>query len=206
MSKTIIALIILAIIIVGFIGWQLSLPFEPQVFHYKQLYNEMSKTEYLQDLRDFCKNELGDSIEGLNYFQLVAWEHKYLTYTKEDFARREMPINVLIPYVTEGVAFGRCGEFALLYTGLCLANDIPVRLILDESSWTNKSKTGGAGDHVWLEIWTENRWVHTDPTEQRFDEPKMYAVDWNKEVNNVVAIWKDASGNIVTEDVTKDYQ
>lgn len=27
-----------------------------------------------------------------------------------------------------------------------------------------------------------------------------------KEINHVVAIWKDTSGNMITEDVTKNYQ
>ena len=201
MSKTIIALIILAIIIVGFIGWQLSLPFNTQTFHYKQLYNKMSKTEYLQSLIEFCENDLGDSIDGLNYSQLVTWEHRYLTYTKESFTRREMPIDILNSYIRDGVAFGRCGEFALLYNGLCLANGYKTRLVLDESTPSPPN-----GDHIWLEIWTENRWVHVDPTEQRFDEPKMYSRDWNKEINNVVAITKDDSGKMVTIDVTKNYQ
>lgn len=203
MSKTVIALIILAIIIVGFIGWQLSLPFNQQTFHYKQLYNEIDKPEYLQDLREFCRYNLSDSIDGLNYSQLVAWEHKYLTYTRNEFTRREMPIAILNSYIRDGIAFGRCGEFALCATGLLLANGYQTRLILDISK---PSSDKVAGDHVWIEIWTNNRWLHIDPTEQRFDEPKMYSTDWNKEVNNVVAITKDGSGNMVTEDVTKSYQ
>jgi transglutaminase-like putative cysteine protease len=112
-----------------------------------------------------------------------------------------MPIDILNSYITDGVAFGRCGEFALLYNGLCLTNGYKTRLVLDESTPSPPN-----GDHVWLEVWTENRWVHVDPTEQRFDEPKMYAVDWNKEVNNVVAITKDSSGNMVVVDVTKTYE
>ena len=163
----------------------------------------MSKPEYLQDLREFCKNDLGDSIDGLNYSQLVTWEHRYLTYTRNEFTRRELPIDILIPYITDGIAFGRCGEFVLCANGLLLANGYQTRLILDISK---SSGDKVAGDHVWIEIWTENRWVHVDPTEQRFDDPKMYVRDWNKEVNNVVAITKDDSGNMATEDVTRVYQ
>lgn len=206
MSKKKILLIILLIIFGGYVGWQLfSSPIRTRTYHYKWLYNEMSEPEYIQTFKDFCKNELNDSIENLNYSQLVSWEHKYLTYTQNQFTRREMPINILKPYTTDGIAFGRCGEFALLFNGLCLANGYKTRLVFDESVLTNQSKSS-AGDHVWVEVWTNNRWIHIDPTEQRFDEPKMYAVDWNKEINNVVAITKDNSGNVVTVDVTKDYQ
>ena len=206
MSKKKIVLILLIIIFGGYVGWQLlSSPIHTQTYHYKWLYNKMSEPEYIQTFRDFCKNELNDSIENLNYSQLVVWEHKYLTYTQENFARREMPIIILKSYITDGIAFGRCGEFALLFNGLCLANGYKTRLVFDASVLTNRSKSS-AGDHVWVEVWVNNRWLHIDPTEQRIDEPKMYAVDWNKEINNVIAITKDDSGNVVTVDVTKDYQ
>jgi hypothetical protein len=165
----------------------------------------MSEPEYIQTFRDFCKNELNDSIENLNYSQLVVWEHKYLTYTQENFARREMPIIILKSYITDGIAFGRCGEFALLFNGLCLANGYKTRLVFDASVLTNRSKSS-AGDHVWVEVWVDNRWLHIDPTENRINDKYMYYNDWNKDINNVVAITKDDSGNVVTVDVTKDYQ
>lgn len=206
MSKKKIVLILLIIIFGGYVGWQLlSSPIHTQTYHYKWLYNKMSEPEYIQTFRDFCKNELNDSIENLNYSQLVVWEHKYLTYTQENFARREMPIIILKSYITDGIAFGRCGEFALLFNGLCLANGYKTRLVFDASVLTNRSKSS-AGDHVWVEVWVDNRWLHIDPTENRINDKYMYAVDWNKEINNVVAITKDDSGNVVTVDVTKDYQ
>jgi hypothetical protein len=203
MSKKKILLILLVIIFGGYAGWQLLMPNEPIVNLYKWKYEEMSKPEYLQSLRDFCDNNLHDSIKNLNYSQLITWEHKYLTYTSYEFKREDMPIAILKSYITDKIAFGRCGEFALCYNGLCLANGYKTRLIIDDSKATG-NKT--AGDHVWVEVWADNRWIHIDPTEQRIDQPKMYAVDWNKEINNVVAITKDDSGKMITIDVTKDYQ
>jgi transglutaminase-like putative cysteine protease len=114
-----------------------------------------------------------------------------------------MPIAILKPYVNDGLAFGRCGEFALCYNGLCLANGYETRLIVDDSKTTG-NKT--AGDHVWVEVKDDGNWIHVDPTEAHFNDPKMYVRDWKKEVNHVVAITKDDSGNMVTIDVTKEYQ
>lgn len=288
MSKKKIVLVLLVIIFGGYAGWQLLMPNEPTVNIYKLRYEEMSKPEYLQALRDFCKNELNDSIENLNYSQLVVWEHKYLTYIESQFQREEMPIAILTPYIRDGFSLGRCGEFSLCMNGLLLANGYKTRLVVDASKSVTKfkfstsmiannsrvvytypdqkvgtiiqdsihvkingseikepSKHGiyvsgsyvhfdttspedgssiylefeyykKANDHVWIEVWADNRWIHLDPTEQRIDQSKMYAVDWNKEINNVIAITKNADPNVsfdvwvksgmVTIDITKDYQ
>jgi hypothetical protein len=271
MSKKKIALILLSIIFLSYAVWELLLPNDPLVNIYKMKYEDMSKPEYLQQLRDFCRYNLSDPIDNLSYSELVTWLHKYLTYTKQEFNRRDMPIDILADYVKHGVAFGRCGEFALCMNGLLLADGYKTRLIMDESKavtqytfsdtltardgvqyyefpdqkvgiitsqkvlvdgnpykehvalnssfvyFPNPPKAGStiyiefsyykkAGDHVWVEVWSENRWIHVDPTEQVIDKPKMYVIDWGKEVNNVVAITKDDSGNVVTIDVTKDYQ
>jgi hypothetical protein len=277
MSKKKIVLILLAIICGGYAGWQLLIPNEPLVNIYKWRYEEMSKPEYLQAFRDFCKNELGDSIENLNYSQLVTWIHKYLTYTPNQFNREEMPIAILKSYVDSRLAFGRCGEFSLCMNGLLLANGYKTRLVMDNSKAITRFKFADtiiasesvymysypdqkvgkiipssiivkvndskienpslngiyvcgsyiyfptppevgstiyvefeyykvADDHVWVEVWADNKWIHIDPTEQRIDDPKMYVRDWNKEINSIVAITKDDSGTMVTIDVTKEYQ
>jgi hypothetical protein len=277
MSKKKIVLILLVIIFGGYAGWQLLMPNEPTVNVYKWRYEEMSKPEYLQALRDFCKNELNDSIENLNYSQLIVWEHKYLTYIESQFQREEMPIAILTPYIRDGFSLGRCGEFSLCMNGLLLANGYKTRLVVDASKPVTKFKfstsmiannsrvtytypdqkvgtivqdsihvkingseiknpsehgiyvSGSyihfdttfpedgssiylefeyykkADDHVWIEVWADNRWIHLDPTEQRFDDKYMYYNDWNKEINCIKAITKNSSGEMIVEDVTQDY-
>jgi len=98
-----------------------------------------------------------------------------------------------------GFAVGRCGEFALLYNGLLLANGIDSRIIIDCSIATGNRT---AGDHVWNEVWLNETWIHVDPTEGIFNDPGMYSSPerWNKEVNKVYAI----HGNEI-EDVTETY-
>jgi transglutaminase-like putative cysteine protease len=84
-------------------------------------------------------------------------------------------------------AKGRCGEFALLYNGLLLANNYESRIVIDCSELKEKSKKA-AGDHVWNEILIDGAWMHVDPTERRVNQPLMYVLEWEKEVNLVYAI------------------
>jgi peptide-N4-(N-acetyl-beta-glucosaminyl)asparagine amidase len=86
---------------------------------------------------------------------------------------------------------GRCGEFSILFTALCLVHGYRARLILDLS------------DHVWTEVWedSERRWVHVDPSEKRVDDPLMYERDWKKNLSNVFAF-----ENGKMEDVTMRYK
>jgi transglutaminase/protease-like cytokinesis protein 3 len=94
---------------------------------------------------------------------------------------------------------GRCGEFALLYNGLLLANAYTCRIIIDCSTLHNQSKSA-AGDHVWNDIRVDGGWMHVDPTEKRVNQPMMYATEWNKDVNLVYAIAKRG-----ISEVTKSY-
>gem|GEM_PF-1071812 len=159
---------------------------------YQWRYNQMQEPERIQALTDYTKS-INDSIERLNYSELLAWEHRHLTYTKDYLVspRPELPI----PIIERGQ--GRCGEFALLYTGLCLANNIPVRLVIDCSAKTDNRT---AGDHVWNQVYISGEWITVDPTENKVNQPYLYRDQWNKNVNLVYAI--DESGII---DVTDRY-
>jgi peptide-N4-(N-acetyl-beta-glucosaminyl)asparagine amidase len=86
---------------------------------------------------------------------------------------------------------GRCGEFSILFTALCLAHNYQARIILDMS------------DHVWTELWDDEqkRWIHIDPSEKRIDDPKMYERDWKKNLKEVYAL---ENGKI--ENVTENYK
>ena len=158
---------------------------------YTYYYNQMGKTDYKSKLLNYTVL-MHDPIAGLNYTELVYWVHRHLTYTTDpNIARTNMPLEIL----ASGV--GRCGEFSLLYTGLCLAVGIPVRLIVDESTQKNWSKTGGAGDHMWCEVF-ENQ-THVEVTQSLegssgliVNQPHYYTDVWNKDVNKVTAI--DYSG------------
>jgi peptide-N4-(N-acetyl-beta-glucosaminyl)asparagine amidase len=44
-------------------------------------------------------------------------------------------------------------------------------------------------DHVWVELFSEkqNRWIHYDPCENKFDQPLMYELGWGKKLSYVIA-------------------
>jgi len=150
---------------------------------YRQRYDRMATREYKQELRKYAEAVLHDSLKGLDWKQLLDWEHRHFKYTEGPLPkpRAEMPIDILRQ--TEG----RCGEFALLYNGLLLANGFRCRIVVDCSTFKNKSKRT-AGDHVWNEVFANRTWIHVDPTEKRINQPSMYDLDWDKDVNLVYAI------------------
>jgi hypothetical protein len=162
---------------------------------YKQRYDGMATPEYKRKLITFTEDALRDPIRGLDWKQLLDWEHRHFEYTRGKLPkpRAELPIEIIVQ------AKGRCGEFALLYNGLLLARDYRARIVVDCSVLRDKSKKV-AGDHVWNEILTDGIWMHVDPTEKRVNCPSMYAVEWGKDVNLVYAVTEE---KIV--DVTRDY-
>ncbi|MGD0495823.1 MAG: transglutaminase domain-containing protein [Candidatus Bathyarchaeia archaeon] len=163
---------------------------------YRQRFDRMATPEYKQELRIHAEAVLHDPVRGLDWKQLLNWEHRHLEYTKEELPkpRAEMPIDIIVQ------AKGRCGEFALLYNGLLLANGYQTRVVIDCSVLQDKSRKV-AGDHVWNEILSERIWMHVDPTEKRINCPSMYAMEWSKDVNLVYAI---AEKQIL--DVTENYR
>lgn len=87
----------------------------------------------------------------LNYTQLLEWESSRINYTRESIERHTNPIEIL------NYGLGRCGEFSILYVSICLANDIPARLVIDL-----------VVDHVWAEVNPSKdgkTWVHVEPTD-----------------------------------------
>ena len=90
-------------------------PLYPAIVNvYKQRYDKMATAEYKQQLRCYASKILHDPIEGLDWKQLLDWEHRHFRYTRDQLPkpRAEMPIEIILQ------AEGRCGEFALLYNGL----------------------------------------------------------------------------------------
>lgn len=163
---------------------------------YRQRYDKMASVECRRRLADYAKHVLHDSIQGLNWKQLLGWEHRHLQYTRGELPkpRAELPVDIICQ------AKGRCGEFALLYNGLLLANGYQTRIVVDCSTLTDKSKKA-AGDHVWVEVQINGAWLHVDPTEKRIDQRLMYVNEWDKDVNSVYAISEKE-----TVDVTREYK
>jgi len=150
---------------------------------YMKRYAQMADTHYLQEFRQYTAAVLNDPIDGADWKELLNWEHRHFSYTESELPkpRAEMPIDILKQTV------GRCGEFALLYNGLLLANAYQCRIVLDCSTLQHMSKQT-AGDHVWNEVLMDGNWLHVDPTEKRIDQPIMYEREWNKDVNLIYAI------------------
>lgn len=123
--------------------------------------------------------------KNLSLTELLEWLHEKVKWNDGDIIRHNDPMEIL----TYGK--GKCGEFSILFTALCLAHNYRARLILDMS------------DHVWTEVWNEKqkRWIHVDPSEKKIDDPEMYERDWKKDLKEVYAF---ENGNM--QNVTSQYK
>ena len=117
--------------------------------------------------------------------ELLDWLHAKLQWSKGPISRHVDPLTIL------EYGKGRCGEYSILYTALCLAHGYRARIVLDMT------------DHVWTEVYdeAENKWIHIDPSERRIDDPRMYERDWKKNLTRIYAF-----ENGEQEDVTENYK
>ncbi|KAF2077993.1 hypothetical protein CYY_000717 [Polysphondylium violaceum] len=83
---------------------------------------------------------------------------------------------------------GRCGEWVNVFTLFLVALGFQTRYVYDFT------------DHVWNEVYLDNRWQHTDCCEASLDTPLVYEGGWNKKLNYIFAFEMDG-----VYDVTKRY-
>ena len=145
---------------------------------YRRFSERLANSEVLAELRGHFEVEC-------SLPELLEWLHSKVRWSKGNIKRHNLPLEIL----TYGK--GKCGEFGILFTALCLAHNYRARLVLDMS------------DHVWTEVWNEKerRWVHVDPSERRMDDPGMYERDWKKDLKEIYAF-----ENGLMEDVTRRYK
>ena len=76
---------------------------------------------------------------------------------------------------------GRCGEWCNVFTLILRSFGLEARYV-----WNKE-------DHVWCEYYSHflKGWVHVDSCEASFDEPFIYAVNWNKKMSYCIAFNKD---------------
>ena len=83
---------------------------------------------------------------------------------------------------------GRCGEWANAFTALCISLGHNARKVVD---WT---------DHVWTEVYLNNKWIHLDSCEPLFNEPMTYEKGWGKKLTYCIAF-----GQHCVTDVSRRY-
>ena len=143
-----------------------NIPFEPKsVDNCKEISIQLADPSVQRQLRSLFERTY-------SLTELLDWMHARLKFNKGDIERHSDPLEIL------AYGRGRCSEFSVLFTALCLAHNYRARLVLDMS------------DHVWTEVWDkkQKRWVHVDPSEKKIDDPKMYERDWKKNLKEVYAL------------------
>ena len=145
---------------------------------YREVSKKVAKSSLLSELRSLFERRY-------TLTELLEWLHNKIEWREGDIVRHNDPMEII------AYGKGRCGEFGILFTALCLAHNHRARLILDMS------------DHVWTEVWNneQKRWIHIDPSERRTDDPLMYERDWKKNLREIYAF---ENGDV--KNVTKRYK
>lgn len=145
---------------------------------YRELSRRLADPSVLSQLRSLFERRY-----TIN--ELLEWLHEKVKWSRGNIKRHSDPLEII------AYGKGRCGEFSILFTALCLAHSYRARLVLDMS------------DHVWTEVWDnkQKRWVHVDPSEKRVNDPLMYERDWKKDLKEIYAF-----ENGKTENVTRRYK
>jgi len=156
----------------------MSLPDQKTVEKYREISVKLALPSLLSELRGLFDRRY-------TLVELLEWLHGKVKWAEGDIVRHNDPLEII------AYGKGRCGEFGILFTALCLAHNYRARLILDMT------------DHVWTEVLDDKtkRWVHVDPTQKKIDDPQMYERDWHKKLKEIYAF---ENGNM--EDVTKTYK
>lgn len=208
MDKTTIIVLVLLTLFVGTLVYSFVKPTLPVgIYFWRRIYKRITTPDYNQKIRDHLPN-YGLTEKNLTIRQLHGFLHERVNYSNPDdidedglppfFRRSKDPIEIL--FMTR---MGRCQEFTVAYTGLLSAYGHKVRMIIDNSKVTDSSSGKRAGDHMWVEVFINDKWTHIDPIEANFDtgyainEPSMYALKWNKDINKIYAI--DEEIEMVTE-------
>lgn len=144
--------------------------------------------------------------EKLNYTELFIWQSTRMEYTQD----REMhtdPLEIL------EYKKGACGEFSIVYVAICLANDIPARLLV--TGYVIPCSV----DHTWAEVnplKDGETWIHVEPTDCAFGIQQGKSVDELTGYNNplmhqdkgfklVLAFEPTQDGEVIIRDRTETY-
>jgi len=110
-----------------------------------------------------------------------------------EYARFHGPLALFMTRANRHGVMGQCEEFSRAGHALISGLGYKTRYVL------------GFTDHVWLEVWLNNTWVHADPSEGTLDQPLMYEKGWGQSLTMIFAFTSEHIEH-VTRSYTTDYE
>jgi hypothetical protein len=182
--------------------------------NYQYNKGQISVVEYIAYNESVALNLSSDEVitnltnmfpQKLNYTNLLYWESDRLNYTENRVFHAD-PIEIL------NYGKGACGEFSILYVAICLANDVPARLVMTGYLIPN------VVDHSWAEVNPSNdgrTWIHVEVTDACYSTKTTHILNpstvnntsyyKNQHYKMVLAYQVDADGQVTMVDRTAVY-
>ena len=92
----------------------MSLPDQKSVEKYREVSEKLARPSLLSELRDLFDRRY-------TLVELLEWLHGKVKWTEGDIIRHNDPSEII------AYGKGRCGEFGILFTALCLAHNYRAR-------------------------------------------------------------------------------
>lgn len=193
-KKTVIAAVLIFLLLIGVGYFVIRIPQNPyteEETHWVEVMKNISSLNMKESLLGHFNEASKNYLTG-NFSRVLVFLRVYVSYTREDFPRSEDP-----EWIIFGLHLGRCGEFSIAYTALCLAFDVPARLTVHMGQ-----------DHMWTEVYVNGTWTHIDPTEGKINTPLLYNTPkpngWGKPVGGDYPVRAfETDGSII--DVSETY-
>jgi hypothetical protein len=191
-KKIIITVLLIVLLIVGIVYYEKTRDvYKAEKVHWTDVMKDISSNETKTKLLSHFDDTEIKYYNG-KFIHLLLYLRQHVFYTKEDFLRSEDP-----EWIIYGLHLGRCGEFSIAYTALCLAFDVPARLTVHMGQ-----------DHMWTEVYVNGNWTHVDPTEGKINMPLLYNTPkpdgWGKPVGKDYPVYAfETDGSII--DVSERY-
>ncbi len=119
----------------------------------KETMRTIIRPEQLQAVNESIHEFFGPQKNSFTLTELFQWQNQHLSY-KENMTNAERPEPIPTDILEKKI--GKCGEFAILFTGACISSGYDARIVtVINSNYTD-------GPHQFCEVKLNGTWMQVD--------------------------------------------